>query len=69
MGFEGSATAEARHYQLHKEFASPRDPLFLLEARDRSKGGVVQASSSLCEMKLNNELSASRILLMVTASW
>lgn len=69
MGFEGSATAEARHYQVHKEFASPRDHLFLLEARDRSKGGVVQGRSSLCEMRLSNELSASRILLMVTASW
>lgn len=68
MGFEGSATAEARHCQVHKEFASPRDHLFLLEARDRSKG-VVQGRSSLCEMRLSNELSASRILLMVTASW
>lgn len=42
-------TAGARHYQVHEEFASPRDHLFLLEARDRSKGGVVQGSSSLCD--------------------
>ena len=49
MGFEGSATAEALHYQVHKEFASPRNHLFLLEPRDRSKGGVVQGRSSLCD--------------------
>lgn len=46
MGLEGSALLGLVIIRFMK---NSRDHLFLLEARDRSKGGVVQGSSSLCD--------------------